>query len=212
LARSFRDWGRDCYCTGGGQNSCGQRFSGQFGTLPPGYDHKYVFSHVGYNLKLTDIQAAIGCAQLPKLPGFIAARRRNWTALRARLAPYADRLLLPETPPHSEPSYFGLVLTVRPGAGFSRNQLTAFLEAARIETRNLFCGNLVRQPAYAQIDCRIVGDLRNTDTIMNDTFFIGVYPGISEAHIDYVGEVFGRFFAGKAPLPSTPTRQGGASG
>ena len=119
VARSFRDWGRDCYCSGGENNTCGKRFSQQFGTLPYGYDHKYVYSHIGYNLKVTDIQAAIGCAQLKKLDGFVAARRRNWHALRELLAPYADRLLLPETPPGSEPRYFGFVITVRPDAGFT---------------------------------------------------------------------------------------------
>ncbi len=197
LVRSFRDWGRDCCCGGGESNTCGKRFSQQFGTLPYGYDHKYVYSHIGYNLKVTDIQAAIGCAQLDKLDSFIAARRRNWLALRQLLAPYGDRLLLPETPPDSEPSYFGFVITVREESGFSRNDLTSFLEAAKIETRNLFCGNLVRQPAYADIECRIVGDLRNTDSIMRDTFFLGVYPGITETQIDYIGDVFRKFFKRK---------------
>ena len=133
IARSFRDWGRDCYCSGGENNTCGKRFSQQFGTLPYGYDHKYVYSHVGYNLKVTDIQAAIGCGQLKKLDGFIAARRRNWAVLSELLAPYADRLLLPRTPPHSEPCYFGFVITVRPDAGFKRNELVNCLEAAKIE-------------------------------------------------------------------------------
>jgi CDP-6-deoxy-D-xylo-4-hexulose-3-dehydrase len=197
IARSFRDWGRDCYCSGGENNTCGKRFSQQFGTLPCGYDHKYVYSHVGYNLKVTDIQAAIGCAQLKKLDGFIAARRRNWAALRQMLAPYEDRLLLPETPPHSEPCYFGLVLTVRPAAGFPRSELVNFLEAAKIETRNLFCGNLVRHPAYAETEYRIAGDLLHTDAIMNDTFFIGVYPGMTDAHLAYIGETFQRFMQGK---------------
>jgi CDP-4-dehydro-6-deoxyglucose reductase, E1 len=197
LARSFRDWGRDCYCSGGENNTCGKRFSQQFGTLPFGYDHKYVYSHIGYNLKVTDLQAAIGCAQLNKLDSFVAARGRNWHTLRAALAPYEDRLMLPTTPPGSEPSYFGLVLTVRDDAGFTRNELTAFLEAAKIETRNLFCGNLIRHPAYADIPYRVVGDLRNTDTIMNSTFFIGVYPGIAEEQIAYVTEVFARFMKGK---------------
>jgi len=193
IARSFRDWGRDCYCSGGENNTCGKRFSQQFGTLPYGYDHKYVYSHIGYNLKVTDIQAAIGCAQLKKLDTFVAARRRNWAVLRDLLRPYEDRLLLPVTPADSEPCYFGFVITVREGAGFSRNELTGFLEAAKIETRNLFCGNLVRHPAYANIEHRIVGDLRNTDTIMNNTFFIGVYPGLTADHLAYVGDTFARF-------------------
>jgi CDP-6-deoxy-D-xylo-4-hexulose-3-dehydrase len=197
IARSFRDWGRDCYCSGGENNTCGKRFSQAFGTLPLGYDHKYVYSHIGYNLKVTDVQAAVGCAQLKKLGGFIAARRRNWHALRELLRPYEDRLLLPETPPRSEPSYFGFVITVREGAGFGRNDLTAWLEAAKIETRNLFCGNLVRQPAYANIDCRIVGDLRNTDIVLNNTFFIGVYPGLTPEHIQYMGDSFAQFMRGR---------------
>ncbi len=194
IARSLRDWGRDCYCSGGENNTCGTRFSQQFGTLPYGYDHKYVYSHIGYNLKVTDIQAAIGCAQLKKLDGFITARRRNWLALSEALRPYADRLILPETPAGSEPSYFGFVITVREEAGFTRNELTAFLEAAKIETRNLFCGNLLRHPAYLDIPCRVVGDLANTDTIMNNTFFVGVYPGLSREQIDYIAETFRRFF------------------
>jgi CDP-6-deoxy-D-xylo-4-hexulose-3-dehydrase len=193
IARSFRDWGRDCYCSSGENNTCGKRYSQQFGTLPYGYDHKYVYSHIGYNLKVTDIQAAIGCAQLAKLDSFIAARRRNWAALRQLLAPYEDRLLLPITPPDSEPSYFGFVITVRDDAGFSRNDLTGFLEAAKIETRNLFCGNLIRHPAYTGIECRVVGDLRNTDLIMNQTFFLGTYPGLREEHIEYIGETFRQF-------------------
>jgi CDP-6-deoxy-D-xylo-4-hexulose-3-dehydrase len=198
IARSLRDWGRDCYCESGKSGTCGRRFGQQFGTLPFGYDHKYVYSHVGYNLQVTDIQAAIGCAQLKKLDGFIAARRQNWAALVEVLKPFEDRLLLPVTPPGSEPCYFGLVLTVRPDAGFTRNELTTFLEAAKIETRNLFGGNLLRHPAYAGIEHRITGDLTHTDTIMNDTFFIGVYPGLGDEQITYIGEVFRRFFKRRA--------------
>ena len=193
IARSFRDWGRDCYCSGGENNTCGRRFGQQFGTLPYGYDHKYVYSHIGYNLKVTDIQAAIGCAQLKKLDGFIAARRRHWRLLLDLLTPYEDRLVLPATPAGSEPSYFGFVITVREDAGFSRNDLTGFLEAAKIETRNLFCGNLIRHPAYENIPHRVAGDLRNTDIIMNRTFFIGVYPGLTEDEIGYIGETFRQF-------------------
>ena len=197
LARSFRDWGRDCYCEGGHNDTCRQRFGQQFGTLPFGYDHKYVYSHIGYNLKVTDIQAAIGCAQMKKLPGFIAARRRNWMRLRERLQPFADRLILPETPADSEPSYFGFVVTVRDDAGFTRNQLTAFLEAAKVETRNLFSGNLLRHPAYQDIPHRVVGDLANTDAIMNRTFFVGVYPGLSDDQLDYVADRIGAFLRGR---------------
>jgi CDP-6-deoxy-D-xylo-4-hexulose-3-dehydrase len=193
IARSFRDWGRDCSCGTGQSNTCGRRFEQQFGTLPFGFDHKYVYSHIGYNLKVTDIQAAIGCAQLKKLPHFIAARRRNWAALSKALEPYKDWLMLPETPANSEPCYFGYVITVREEAPFTRNQLTGFLEQAKIETRNLFCGNIVRQPAYANAKFRIQGDLRNTDIITNNTFFVGVYPGLTHEQVDYCIGVFEHF-------------------
>jgi len=194
IARSFRDWGRDCYCSGGENNTCGKRFSQQFGTLPFGYDHKYVYSHIGYNLKVTDLQAAIGCAQLEKLDTFITARRSNWETLHNALKPYSDDLILPETPANTEPCYFGFVITVREDTGFTRNELTVFLEEAKIETRNLFCGNLIRHPAYEHIQYRVAGDLENTDTIMNNTFFIGVYPGLKPEQIEYVTEFFHRFF------------------
>lgn len=196
ITRSVRDWGRDCYCAGGENNTCGKRFSQRFGSLPFGYDHKYVYSHIGYNLKVTDMQAAIGCAQLGKLETFIARRKANFTQLTARLRPYEDRLLLPRATAHADPSWFGFVITVRPDAGFARNELTRFLEAHRIETRNLFSGNLLRHPAYQDIPHRVVGDLRNTDIVMNDTFFIGVYPGLTDAHLDYVADMFARFMAG----------------
>jgi CDP-6-deoxy-D-xylo-4-hexulose-3-dehydrase len=197
IARSMRDWGRDCYCAGGENNTCGKRFSQQLGDLPYGYDHKYVYSHIGYNLKVTDMQAAIGTAQLGKLEGFIARRRSNFQSLHTLLAPYQDRLLLPFATPNSNPSWFGFVITIREDAGFSRNDLTRFLEANHIETRNLFSGNLLRQPAFANIEKRLVGDLTNTDIIMQRTFFIGVYPGINDAHLDYIGSVFERFMRGE---------------
>jgi CDP-6-deoxy-D-xylo-4-hexulose-3-dehydrase len=197
IARSVRDWGRDCYCTGGENNTCGKRFGQQFGSLPPGYDHKYVYSHVGYNLKLTDMQAAIGCAQFAKLDGFIAKRKANFARLSAMLAPYADRLILPSAPPNSDPSWFCFVITVRPDAGFSRNDLTRFLESNRIETRNLFSGNLLRHPAFAGIEHRVVGDLSNTDIITNNTFFVGLYPGIGDPELAQIESVFRRFFAGE---------------
>jgi CDP-6-deoxy-D-xylo-4-hexulose-3-dehydrase len=197
IARSFRDWGRDCYCAGGENNTCGTRFSQQFGTLPRGFDHKYVYSHIGYNLKVTDIQAAIGCAQLRKLETFIASRRANFDRLLGALRPYEDRLLLPRPTPHSEPSYFGFVITVRQNAGFTRAELVAFLEANRIETRSLFAGNLLRHPAFAAIPHRIVGDLSNTDVVTNDTFFVGVYPGLDTARLDYMVSVFERFMRGE---------------
>ena len=197
IGRSVRDWGRDCYCAGGENNTCGVRFAQQFGSLPFGYDHKYVYSHIGYNLKVTDMQAAVGCAQLAKLEGFIARRKANFGRLTALLRPYEDRLLLPHAHAPADPSWFGFVLTVRPSAGFTRNELSRFLEANRIETRNLFSGNLLRHPAYAEIPHRVVGDLANTDTVMRDTFFIGVYPGLDDAQLDYVGAVFDRFIRGE---------------
>jgi CDP-6-deoxy-D-xylo-4-hexulose-3-dehydrase len=197
IARSVRDWGRDCYCAGGENNTCGKRFSQQFGSLPHGYDHKYVYSHLGYNLKATDMQAAIGCAQLGRLDGFIAARKRNHARLLQALHLYEDRLILPVAPAHTDPSWFCFVITVREDAGFTRNELTGFLEANRIETRNLFSGNLLRHPAFAEVECRVVGELTNTDAIMNRTFFVGVYPGIDDARMDYMIDAFGRFMAGE---------------
>ena len=197
IARSIRDWGRDCYCAGGENNTCGKRFSQQFGTLPYGYDHKYVYSHIGYNLKVTDMQAAIGCAQLQKLDQFIARRKENFQKLTQILKPYEDRLILPRATENSEPSWFGYVITVREGAGFSRNDLTTFLETNRIETRNLFSGNLLCHPAYQDIPHRISGDLKNTNLIMNNTFFVGVYPGIDDVQLDYIGDVFFRFMEGE---------------
>ena len=197
IVRSIRDWGRDCYCTGGENNTCGKRFDRQFGTLPVGYDHKYIYSHIGYNLKVTDMQAAIGCAQLKKLPDFIAKRKLNFRKLTEILKAHEDRLILPEAIEHSDPSWFGFVITVREDAGFSRNDLTRFLEANRVETRNLFSGNLLRHPAYVDIPHRIVGDLKNTDAIMNSTFFIGVYPGLDDFRLEYMAGVFAGFMQGK---------------
>ncbi len=197
IVRSVRDWGRDCYCAGGENNTCGKRFSQQFSDLPYGYDHKYVYTHAGYNLKATDMQAAVGVAQLAKLDAFIERRRANFAALREILAPYEDRLILPYATPESDPAWFGFVLTVREEAGFSRLELTRVLEANRIETRNLFAGNLLRQPAFSGIGHRVVGDLRNTDTIMNQTFFVGVYPGIGEPQLEYMGDIFRRFMGGE---------------
>jgi CDP-6-deoxy-D-xylo-4-hexulose-3-dehydrase len=197
IARSIRDWGRDCYCAGGENNTCGKRFSQQFGSLPCGYDHKYVYSHIGYNLKVTDMQAAIGCAQLKKLPQFIEKRKVNFQALMNVLSPFEDRLILPHALPGSDPSWFSFVITVRENAGFTRNELTRFLEMNRIETRNLFSGNLLRHPAFENIECRIVGDLVNTDFIMNNTFFIGVYPGLTPRHLEWIQTVFERFMAGE---------------
>ncbi|HEY3884713.1 MAG TPA: lipopolysaccharide biosynthesis protein RfbH [Vicinamibacterales bacterium] len=197
IARSFRDWGRDCYCAGGENNTCGTRFSQQFGTLPRGFDHKYVYSHVGYNLKVTDMQAAIGCAQLAKLDRFVERRRENFARLLEALRPFQDRLLLPHAAPHAQPSWFGFAITVRERAGFTRADLVGFLEENRIETRPMFAGNLLRHPAFQHIPRRVVGDLANTDRVMSDTFFVGVYPGLDEARIGYVGDVFARFMRGE---------------
>lgn len=197
ILRSIRDWGRDCYCAGGENNTCGKRFSQQFGTLPYGYDHKYVYSHIGYNLKVTDMQAAVGVAQLGKLEDFIVRRKANFQKLHAMLETYQDRLLLPHATPHADPSWFGFVITVRDGAGFTRNELTRFLEANRIETRNLFSGNLLRQPAFMDIEHRVVGNLTNTDLITERTFFIGVYPGIGDSQLDVIGSAFARFMSGE---------------
>jgi len=193
ILRSFRDWGRDCYCNPGENNTCGKRFSQQFGTLPSGYDHKYVYSHIGYNMKMTDMQAAVGVAQLDKLEGFVQKRRHNFQRLYDGLKTFKDKLLLPEATPHSEPSWFCFLITVRENAGFSRNELTTFLEQNGIETRNLFCGNLMRQPAFLDIQKRQIGDLKNTDYIMNNTFFLGVYPGIQDEHIEYMISKFQDF-------------------
>ena len=196
IAHSVRDWGRDCYCAGGESNTCGKRFGQQFGTLPFGYDHKYVYSHIGYNLKVTDMQAAVGCAQLGKLDSFIASRKRNFDTLSEMLTPFQDRLILPAATEHSDPAWFGFVITVREDADFTRQGLVKFLELNRIETRNLFSGNLLRHPAFEAIPHRVVGDLCNTDIVMNNTFFIGVYPGIEQPHLDYIESVFARFMRG----------------
>ncbi len=193
LVESFRDWGRDCWCPPGRDNTCGQRFARQFGELPLGYDHKYVYSHFGYNLKATDMQAAVGCAQLEKLPAFIAARRRNWNLLREGLADLSDVFVLPEPTPDSDPSWFGFLLTIRSDAPVSRDRLLSRLESSGIQTRMLFAGNLVKHPCFDELrknrqGYRIVGDLANTDIIMNHSFWLGVYPGLSEAMIAYMVE------------------------
>ena len=194
MLESFRDWGRDCWCAPGMDDTCGKRFQWQLGDLPHGYDHKYTYSHLGYNLKLTEMQAAIGVAQLDKLDGFIAARRRNFDALNAGLKTFEEHLILPVATPGSEPSWFGFLISVRPGAPFKREALTAFLEKRRIGTRLLFAGNIVRQPYFKNQPHRVVGDLSNSDRVMRDTFWIGVYPGISSTMIAYVLESFGAFF------------------
>ncbi len=194
VVRSLRDWGRDCWCETGADNTCGRRFGWQLGDLPAGYDHKYVYSHIGYNLKMTDLQAAVGLAQMAKLPAFIERRRKNFDLLRAGLRRYEEVLLLPEATPGAEPSWFGFPITVREPAPFDRQELVLHLEARGVATRLLFGGNLTRQPAYREARFRRAGDLRNTDTVMNQTFWIGLYPGITEDMIDYVLAVFKEFF------------------
>lgn len=194
LLESFRDWGRDCWCAPGKDNTCGKRFGWQLGELPCGYDHKYTYSHLGYNLKATEMQAAIGVAQLEKLDGFVAARRRNFDALREGLKPFEKFLILPEPTPNTQPSWFGFLLSVRPGAPFKREELTAFLEKRRIGTRLLFAGNITRQPYFKGRPHRVIGELKNSDQVMRDTFWIGVYPGISREMISYVVDSFGDFF------------------
>lgn len=196
IAVSFRDWGRDCYCAPGSDNTCGRRFTMQYGNLPQGYDHKYVYSHIGYNLKVTDMQAAVGMAQLEKLPSFIEKRKENFKKIRKELERYSEHLILPEATKNSDPSWFGFPITVKGNSKFTRNDLTGYLEKNMVMTRLLFAGNITKQPAYLDIDCRIIGDLANTDKVMNDTFFIGVYPGINEEQIAYVAEVFDNFFKG----------------
>jgi CDP-6-deoxy-D-xylo-4-hexulose-3-dehydrase len=188
IVESLRDWGRDCWCVPGAENTCNRRFDWQLGELPYGYDHKYTYTHIGYNLKMTDMQAAVGVAQLDKLPEFVARRRANWQRLRDGLADLEEFFVLPEATPNSEPSWFGFPLTVRAGAPFDRNDVVGHLEARRIATRLLFGGNLLRQPAYTGLARRVVGDLVNADTIATSTFWIGVFPGLTDAMLDYMIE------------------------
>lgn len=189
LIRSYRDWGRDCICSGGQDNFCGHRFDGQYGELPKGYDHKYVYSHFGFNLKITDMQAAIGCRQLDKLPAFIEARRYNWKYLKEGLQDLQDKLILPEPAPNSDPSWFGFLITV--GEGLNADKIIRYLEEKGIQTRRLFGGNLIKHPCFTNMRrndewYRVIGDLHNTDRIMRDTFWIGVYPGMTNKKLDYM--------------------------
>lgn len=190
LVESFRDWGRDCWCDPGQSNTCGKRFDWQLGELPHGYDHKYIYAQIGYNLKATDLQAAIGVAQLKKLPRFIEIRRRNFELLRTGLRHWEKYLILPAATPNSNPSWFGFPLTVREDAPFTRQQLIQYLEANQVRTRLLFGGNILRQPAYLNIQRRAIGDLAQSDRAMNGAFWIGVYPGISPDMVQYVIEIF----------------------
>jgi len=186
LAESFRDWGRDCWCDPGKDNTCGKRFGWQQGSLPCGYDHKYTYSHIGYNLKVTDMQAAVGVAQLRKLPGFIEARKANFTLLYDGLKDLRDLLILPEATDGSDPSWFGFPIAVRPESGLTRDQMVKHLEGARISTRLLFGGNLLRQPAYRDTVHRRIGDLANADYVMKNVFWIGVYPGLNSLAVEYM--------------------------
>lgn len=201
LVESFRDWGRDCSCPAGQDNTCGQRFERQFGELPLGYDHKYVYAHFGYNLKVTDLQAAIGCAQLQKLPGFVAARKANWQLLREGLASLEEQFVLPEATADSDPSWFGFLLTVRAGGGLARERVVAELEARGIQTRMLFAGNLLKHPCFDELRSagtgyRVIGALPVTEQIMHDTFWVGVYPGMTQAMLEYMIETL-RKIAGR---------------
>lgn len=193
LMLSFRDWGRDCICSSGHDNFCGHRFDGQYGELPQGYDHKYVYSHLGYNLKVTDMQAAIGCEQLKKFPAFIEKRRYNHKRLHRALESVKDRIILPEAANNSRPSWFGFLISIRPESGLKRNNVTRYIEAHNVQTRLLFGGNLIKHPCFDQIRgtdaYRVVGDLEVTDYIMNNSFWVGVYPGMTDEMIDYMAQV-----------------------
>ncbi len=198
IVNSLRDWGRDCWCPPGKDNTCGCRFDGQFGTLPQGYDHKYVYSHLGYNLKATDMQAAVGCAQLEKLEGFVRQRRENWAFLRRALDDCSDMLILPEAAPDSRPSWFGFLMTIREGAPFSRDELAQYLEGKNIQTRNLFAGNLLRHPCFDELRAagtgyRVIGTLSNTDQVMERSLWVGVYPGMTEDKLQYMVDAIREF-------------------
>jgi CDP-6-deoxy-D-xylo-4-hexulose-3-dehydrase len=197
LVESFRDWGRDCWCEPGKDNTCGKRFDWLLGSLPHGYDHKYTYSHIGYNLKTTDMAAAVGVAQMQKLDGFIKDRNRNWQTLYDGLVEL-DSLVMPRATEHSEPSWFGFCVTVAPGAHFTRHQLVQYLDSRKIGTRQLFGGNLLRQPAYQDIEHRVVGDLTNADIVTDQTFWLGVYPGLTDEMLAYVVESVRHFVADPA--------------
>jgi CDP-6-deoxy-D-xylo-4-hexulose-3-dehydrase len=193
-AWSFRDWGRDCYCETGKDNTCGKRFEWQLGELPCGYDHKYTYSHIGFNLKVTDTQAAIGLSQLKKADQFVAKRRENHAMLYNLLKPLEEHFILPEATPNSNPSWFGFMLTVRPGSPIKRNELVQYLEANKIGTRLFFGGNLLKQPAYKDVKHRIHGSLENADLIMNNSLWLGVWPGLESGHLEFISETIKNFF------------------
>jgi CDP-4-dehydro-6-deoxyglucose reductase, E1 len=198
ILESVRDWGRDCFCEPGKDNTCGKRFCWKLGELPEGYDHKYIYSHLGYNLKITDMQAAVGLAQMDRLEGFIEARRRNFAYLKNGLRSCEGALILPKATPHSDPSWFGFPITIRPDAGITRVDLLRYLDEKKIGTRLLFAGNLTRQPYMLGRNFRIADELTNTDTVMNDTFWIGVYPGLSQDMLDFVITTIEEFLDSKA--------------
>lgn len=187
LVRAFRDWGRDCYCAGGENNTCGKRFSQQFGNLPYGYDHKYVYSEIGYNLKMTDIQAAIGVAQMDKLLEFCGIRKNNFQKFKSIFSKYPEMFFIPEPTSESEPAWFSYIVTLKPGCKFTRDQLTGFFDSKLIETRNIFAGDMTKQPAFVNRNWRLAGSLKNTEYLMNNTFFLGTFPGMSEEMIEFIG-------------------------
>lgn len=193
LILSYRDWGRDCICVSGQDNLCGHRWDGQFGELPKGYDHKYTYSHFGYNLKVTDLQAAVGVEQLKKFPSFIERRKHNWSRLHAALEDIQDKIILPEPAENSDPSWFGFLISVRPETGLNRNDVTKYIESKNVQTRLLFSGNIIKQPCFNEIRgtdaYRVVGNLENSDFVVNNTFWVGVYPGMTDAMIDYMAQV-----------------------
>jgi CDP-6-deoxy-D-xylo-4-hexulose-3-dehydrase len=195
--KSIRDWGRDCYCNGGENNTCGKRFTGKYGDLPTGYDHKYVYSHIGYNLKVTDMQAAIGVEQLKKLPEFCQKRRNNFKLWTEGFKKWEDKFILPFATDGADPAWFAYPVTVKENAGFTRTDLTNYLDANKIETRNLFAGNMLKQPAYLNIEKRVASKLVNTDLIMNNTFFLGTFPGLTKEQIDYTIQKIESFIKSK---------------
>lgn len=194
IIESFRDWGRDCYCPPGKDNTCGNRFGWKLGDLPEGYDHKYIYTHMGFNLKITDMQAACGLAQLDKLEEFIKIRKENFQYLKDKLSSCEEFLHLPEATPNSDPSWFGFLMTIKDGVDFRRNELIEYLNQNRINTRFLFAGNLIKQPYMKDQQYRVIGNLENTDFVMNNSFWVGVYPGLSKEHLDYVIEKIETFF------------------
>lgn len=193
LILSYRDWGRDCICVSGQDNLCGHRWDGQFGLLPNGYDHKYTYSHFGYNLKVTDLQAAVGVEQLKKFPSFIERRKHNWARLHAALEDVQDKIILPEAAENSDPSWFGFLISVRPEMGLDRNEVTKYIESKNVQTRLLFSGNIIKQPCFDEIRetsaYRVIGDLKNSDFVVSNTFWVGVYPGMTDAMVDYMASV-----------------------